>query len=221
MSRPLLRLVPLALLAVLAACSSVPSSDGAKSGPFYTPTNFQGQAALPATLRRVVILPISDDGKVQEDTLTRMDESLLRSINQAQRFECVPLSREDLHRIARIRSIRSVDVLPHDFLKKVASAAGADAVLFTDITRFDPYAPLALGVRCKLATVADASMVWTIDESFDAGKAPVANAARRYWLAFASPDSKTDMSHTALESPSRFAEYVFSACFSTMPERRK
>lgn len=221
MPRPLLRLWPVLSLIVLCGCTALPSSDGAKSGPFFQPVNFQGQSSLPANIRRVVILPISDDGKVQEDTLLRMDESLIRAINASQRFECVPLSREDLHRLARIRSIRSVDVLPHDFLKKVAAANNADAVLFTDVTRFDPYAPLALGIRCKLAAVADASMIWTIDESFDASKTPVANSARRYWLALSSPTNPTDMSITALQSPSRFAEYAFSAAFTTLPDRRK
>jgi len=216
-----LRLLPLLACALLfSACESVPKLDGAKVGPFYKPANFQGLTSMPEKLRRVVILPISDDGRVQEETLSRLDESLIRAINQSQRFECVPVSREDLHRLTRLRSVRSVDVLPHDFLQRLASSYGADGVLFTDITRFDPYPPLSLGVRCKLVLIQDISMVWSIDESFDASKAPVTNAARHYWIELSPPGTPADLSHTGLQSPSKFASYAFSACFETLPTRK-
>ncbi len=221
MIRSSLKAWPVLALALLTGCESVPSLDGARIGPYFTPANFHGEATLPAALRRVVVLPLADDGKLQEEALVRIDEVIIRAANQSQRFECVPLSREDVQRIAKVRTLRSVDALPHDFFDRLATEYGADAVLFVDITRYDPYPPIAIGIRAKLARISDRSLVWTIDETYDGSKAPVANAARKYWLDLTPPNAPTDMSVTALQSPSKFATYAFTSAFSTLPPRRK
>ena len=211
---PSLHLCCLLLTCFLAGCQT-------KDGPFYKPANFQALDALPVQLRRVLVLPIADDGKVQEATLQSLDEALIRSLTEAQRFECVPISRNDLQRLASTRSLRSVDTLPADLFQKLAEHFGADAVLFTDITRFDPYAPIALGIRAKLAQISDRSLIWSIDESFDGSKTSVSNAARHHWLKRATPDTPADMSEQVLQSPSKFAAYAFSAAFSTIPSKRR
>lgn len=212
---------PVLALALLSGCESIPSLDGARVGPYFTPANFHGEETLPAALRRVVILPLAEDGKLQEEAMIRIDEVIIRAANQCQRFECVPVSREVVQRLAKVRAIRSVDALPHDFFDRLAAEYGADGVLFVDITRYDPYPPIAIGIRAKLARISDRSLVWTIDETYDGSKAPVANAARKYWLDLTPPNAPTDMSATALQSPNKFATYAFNSAFSTLPPRRK
>lgn len=221
MIRPLLKAAPLAALVLLAACDSVPALDGAHTGPYFTPANFQGEATLPAAIKRVIILPLADDGKLQEEAMVRIDEVIIRTINQSQRFECVPLTRDEVQRLAKVRSIRSVDALPADFFQHLANDFGADAVLFVDITRYDSYPPIAIGIRAKLARLSDRSLIWSIDETYDGSKAIVANSARKYWIDLTPPNAPTDMSATALQSPNKFATYAFTSAFSTLPPRRK
>lgn len=221
MIRQLSKVLPLSALVLLAACESVPALDGARVGPYFKPVNFQGETAIPADIKRVVVLPLADNGKLQEEAMVRIDEVILQTINSSQRFECVPVTRDNVQRLAKVRSLRSVDALPADFLKELAADFGADAVLFVDITRYDPYPPIAIGIRAKLARLSDRSLVWSIDETYDGSKADVANAARKYWLDLTPPNTPTDMSVTALQSPTKFATYAFTSAFSTLPPRRK
>lgn len=76
-------------------------------------------------------------------------------------------------------------------------------------------------ISAKLARLSDRSLVWSIDETYDGSKADVANAARKYWLDLTPPNTPTDMSVTALQSPTKFATYAFTSAFSTLPPRRK
>lgn len=221
MIRQLSKVLPLSALVLLAACESIPALDGARVGPYFTPANFQGETTIPADIKRVVVLPLADNGKLQEEAMLRIDEVILQTINSSQRFECVPVTRDNVQRLAKVRSLRSVDALPADFLKELAADFGADAVLFVDITRYDPYPPIAIGIRAKLARLSDRSLVWSIDETYDGSKADVANAARKYWLDLTPPNTPTDMSVTALQSPTKFATYAFTSAFSTLPPRRK
>ncbi|MFA5262924.1 MAG: hypothetical protein WC378_03800 [Opitutaceae bacterium] len=223
MPRPrLLASLPLLSLFILAGCTTtLPKVDGAKYGPFFQPKNFQAIERMPADVRRVAVLPIADDGSHQEEALAPLDTSVIKALSLAARFESVQISREECGRITHSRSIRSVDVLPHDFLERIASTTGADAILFIDLTHYSPYAPLNLGIRAKLVRISDCSVIWAIDQTFSAANPSVANSARRHWLKAEPPDTPVDMSTTALQSPSRFADYVLSASFGTLPPRQK
>jgi len=114
-----------------------------------------------------------------------------------------------------------VDELPHDFLERIAASTGADAVLFLDLTHYSPYAPLNMGIRAKLIRISDRSVIWAIDQTFSAADPAVANSARRHWMKAEPTDTPVDMSATSLQNPSRFADYVLSASFQTLPPRKK
>ena len=213
------RLWPFVLLPLLAGCQTPSEFDSARSGPFFAPNNFQAVARLPVEIRRVVVLPVADDGRIPEDTLDNLDTVLQTSLGRAQRFELVPLSRPVCARLAGARAIRSVDALPHDFLTRLIADYAADAVLFVDVTSYSPYPPLALGLRAKLVRTDNGSILWSFDTIFSATDPAVANAARRHWLDTAPAGTPADFSVTALQSPQRFAAYAASAAFATLPPR--
>jgi len=213
------RLWPFALLPLLAGCRTPSEFDSARTGPFFLPTNFQAAARIPEEIRRVVVLPVADDGRLPEDTLDNLDTTLQTALGHAQRFELVPLSRPACARLAGARAIRSVDALPHDFLTRLIADYAADAVLFVDVTSYSPYPPLALGLRAKLVRTDNHGILWAFDTIFSATDQAVANAARRHWLDTAPPGTPADFSTTALQSPQRFAAYAATAAFATLPPR--
>jgi hypothetical protein len=131
----------------------------------------------------------------------------------------VPLSRPACARLTGARAIRSVETLPHDFLTRLVADYAADAVLFTDVTTYSPYPPLALGLRAKLVRTDNGSILWSFDTIFSATDTSVVNAARRHWLDTAPSGTPADFSITALQSPQRFAAYAASAAFATLPPR--
>lgn len=206
-------------LLLLGGCDSLPKRDGALHGPYFKPTVFQSAEKMPLEIRRVAILPIADGAVLPEEALGTLDASVVKSLNLAARFECVHLTRDDIGRMARTRSLRSIDVLPHDFFDRIASDYAVDAVMFVDLVHYSAYPPIAMGVRAKLFRITDRNLIWAIDQTFNAADPLVSNSARRYWLNSAPAGTPSDMSNTVLQVPSRFAAYVFSACFDTLPRR--
>lgn len=214
-SRTLLIVVALAL----AGCSEFPKSDPAKSGPFFAPSNVTTLGKLPAELRRVAILPVSGNRQIADVSLDHVDQAIGTELTRTGRFETVVVSRDQLQQLAGVRSLNSTDALPVDFLQKLAKATGADGVLLSDVTHYSPYPPLLFGFRVKLARLPDGEILWAADNVFNAADPSVANAARRYNLSLGADRGPGDLSHTVLQNPSRFAAYVASATFQTLPPR--
>jgi hypothetical protein len=214
----------LALLALLfAGCSSVvPKRDGAVAGPFYTPTNVKTLAKMPAEVRRVVVLPVHGGPTLTEETLLSLDAVCQGELNRTGRFEVVPLTRDTLAAMTGQRQISSVERLPTALLDKllnIYNTYGADAILFIDVTTYSPYPPLNLGLRTKLARVSDGEIIWAADNVFNSAEIPVANSARHHAEALGTDRGKTDLNHTILQNPQRFAGYVAAATFLTLPPR--
>jgi len=208
-----------AVLLLSSCTATLPKGDGARFGPFFTPTVFQAADQLPTELRRVLVLPIADLGTNTEETLAVIDQSAVKALNLVARFECVHVSRDALARSFHARSFRSTDALPHDFFQRLAQEYGADAVLFMDLVHYAPYPPVAVGLRAKLYRVNDNALLWAIDQTFDSANPSVANSARRHWRNSEPAGTPADMSSTALSTPSRFLAYVMSASFGTLPRR--
>lgn len=209
-----------AALAIVACtgCGTVSLDDPARIGPFFQPANHVGEAQLPASLRRVVVLPIAGGAVAPGESAAALDPVLLGELQKMNRFEVIPLTREECLRRFRVAELSSTAALPHDFMARLRRDFAADGVLFLDLTVFRPYRPLAVGVRAKLATVGDdVRLVWTFDNVFSADDPAVAASARHHFLESDRGGVPADMTRGALQSPSRFATYVAAAMFATLP----
>jgi hypothetical protein len=187
-------------------------------GPFFEVKNFTGVARLPATLRRVVLLPVAGVPGVPVETLASFDPVMLAELQRVARFEVVVADPAALERLCDHQRLLSSDTLPAQFLALVCREYGADAVMFVDVTASSAYQPLVLGLRAKLAST-DGTMLWSFDTLFAAGEPPVANSARRHDRQRHPVTDPGDMSYTVLRSPARFADYAAAAAFATLPPR--
>jgi hypothetical protein len=217
-----LRLLLLAALAFgWTACTSHrPIRDGARAGPFFEPTNITSSDALPAHVRRVLLLPLAADGAtISEENLDRLGGVILTELNRTGRFETVTLSRDHLARLTGTRQLPSTAQMPSGFLDRlfnIYNEYAADAILLVDITSYTPYPPLTLGIRAKLAHIRDSDILWAADLLFSAADPSVANSARRYALTLG---TSPHLDHSILQNPTRFAGYAASATFQTLPPR--
>lgn len=215
---PTLVLVAAALW--LGGCETVPAfDDPVRHGPFYTPKNHVGEFRLPADIRRVVVLPVSVGTHVPAETALTLDRIVAQALLTQQRFEVVVMSRADCSRWFGAGDFSSTAALPHGFLEHLASRYAADAVMFTDLTAYQAYRPLLVGLRAKLATVRDVRLIWTFDEVISAEDPAVANSARRRFLKTDRATQPIDLSASALQSPSRFATFAAEVMFATLPPR--
>lgn len=213
-------LLPLAALLWLAGCEITPDlADPVRYGPYYTPRNFAGEKRLPADLRRVLVLPVALGTFAPEETARTLDDVVVRAVQEQQRFEVVPLPREESLRLFGAREFSSSAALPHGMLEQLAARYAIDAVLFTDITVYQPYRPQSIGFRAKLATVREVRLVWTFDEVISASDPSVANSARRLPVEAAQGRGPVDLSPGTLLSPSRYAAFAAGEMFRTLPPR--
>ena len=210
----------LALLACT-GCVSVREGlmDDLQERKYFTPTNFVGEPRLPVNLHRVLLLPVCGGTIIPPETSATLEEIFATELQRQLRFEVVRLTRAECQRRFGAGEFSSSAALPHDFLTVLGHEFDADAVLFVDITSYKAYRPLALGLRAKLATVDETRLLWTFDEIFSADDQAVGNSVKRYFGAVDSSGIPTDPKHAVLQSPGKFAAYVASATFSTLPPR--
>ena len=210
----------MAVLALLltAGCANFPmgKSHAAKSAAFV-PVNHAGDASLPPHLRRVVLLPVAGGSVAPPESMAALDPVVAAALQRQNRFEVVALTREDCRRYFQLEELSSVSALPARFMAIVRREFAADGVSFVDVTAFQAYAPLVLGLRAKLATVDEVRLVWTFDNVFSADDPAVSASARRQLRDGESENSPAAESPVVLQSPTRFATYATAAMFATLP----
>ena len=214
-------LVGLWVLVWGSGCAAIRSED-AIVGPEYRVTNvFRASTNLPATIRRVAVLPVVADRHSLE--LQTAGESLApmvaEELQRSGRFEVVLVTPERLSGLTGQRELAMEQVIPTNTLTRLRDAFACEAVLFTRVTQYRPYPPPAVGWRMKLVECTTQASVWAADEVFDSGETAVQNAARRYESGRSGAAPALADSRSILGSPSRFARYSLSALFGTLPSR--
>jgi hypothetical protein len=205
----------LAAAVSLTGCVHPAVNDPARRGPFFTPRNHVGEPNV-AGIRRVVVLPLWAGEGITPESAASLDEVFVTALRRENRFEVVALTREACLRRFRAESLCSVGALPSDLLSTLQRDYAADAVMLIDLTTFQAYKPLRVGVRAKLAAIDGTRLIWSFDQVFAADDPAVANSARRHFIK-GNRDIPTDLTLGALQSPGRFSTYVASAMANTLP----
>jgi hypothetical protein len=214
--------LPAALaLAALASATGCATLSAAKARhtrtPDYAPANHAGDKVLPQGIRRVVLLPVSGGSIASAECTAMLDLVAAAALQQQNRFEVVPMTREDCELHFHQGDVSSVSALPQNLMAVIRRDYNADAVMLVDVTVYSAYQPLALGLRAKLAMSDDAHLVWTFDNVFSADNASVAASATRYLQQREAAGLPPSLDQVTLESPTRFATYAAAAMFSTLP----
>jgi hypothetical protein len=190
-------------------------------GPDYASTNvFRKEAVLPATVRRVAILPISyNAGDAAAVAGEQMLEPMLEAeLKKAARFETTFVKPEQLRLWTGRERWDAFDQLPPDMLRVIGEKTDCDAILFPRLTQFSAYPPIMIGGRMQLVTL-DADIIWSIDELFDSAEERVSNSARRFDRARVKSNPVLEDSRSILLAPTSFGQYTAHEVFSTLPRR--
>lgn len=221
-ARPLVRLAGLlvgtCLILTLGACRTIDEDWDQPMGEAFVPTNYYQKGPLPASVRRVAVLPLYSKEWDHLD-LTELQQTFAAELGKQNQFEVVVVPPERVRQIFGRNQITSVEPVPADRFSALTNAIGADAVLFSDLTTYHPYRPIVMGVRCKLVDAGTAEILWAFDTVFDSGNPTVSTAARRFHLDESAPPYPLQSSSSILQSPLRYSKYVADAVFATLPER--
>lgn len=190
--------------------------------PAFEPGNiYREEGALSSHIRRVAILPMSVSSDEADLAFGRdaLEPIFRAEIGRIRRFELVSISIDELRLLSGRGLWSAQDKLPLDFFDRIREKFGADAVLFTELTQYRGYEPLAVGWRLTLVDIDEPHVLWAVDEVFDARIPSVAAAAVRY--SDRNPDTSATLSdsRSVLVSPRRFGRYAAHAVAETMPGR--
>lgn len=188
----------------------------------YKPSNvYLKSKFLAPDLKRVALLPITTVSSTETFIAgAQLLQPLVGAeLEKVKRFELVIISPEQLRQWTGQTAWRDDEALPPDFFNRLREGCGCDAVFFTQLTRYYPYQPVAVGWKMSLVEVLGGQIVWKADELFDAGDTIVANAARYYSGQHVHIEGPAEDPAAILGSPSRFGQYSLSAILATLPER--
>jgi hypothetical protein len=211
------------LLAWIATgCAGRPVQPAHVADLHYRPDNFYRRSkVLDPQIKRVAILPVTT--VTASETFMAGAELLQQYIGpeleKTKRFDLVIVSPEQLRLWTGQPSWRADDVLPADFFKRLKEGCACDAVFFSQLTRYQPYQPVAVGWKLTLVQVEGGQILWAADEVLDAGDAVVANSARQYSGQHVHIEGPLDDPAAILGSPSRFGQYSLSALLASLPAR--
>ncbi len=208
------------LLALGAGCHTEQFTDPIL-GPSYEPKNVSHQSGdWLLGLRRVAVLPLMGNSDLPdvEGGRDALERSLYMELSKAQRFEVVPISREQLKKWTRREEWSASEVLPKDLIETLKKEIGCDAVLFPELTQYRPYPPMVIGWKLHLVDAKTQQILWAVDETLDAGDHTVANAARRYQLQRESANPVLADSRQVLTSPRLFGQFTAGLLLATLPQ---
>jgi hypothetical protein len=189
----------------------------------FSPANvYRSKESLPADMRRVAILPLTPGtpNADSDSVLESNGEILARELGKAYAFEVVRISPEKLRRWSGRSQWKADEPFPLELLGKLREHYSCQAVLFAEMTHFQPYGPVSVGWRLKLIEARRGEIVWATDEVFDSGVPEVATAAKRFAQNSQNEAYPTDSGDPLiLNSPRRFAQYSLHSLFATLPRR--
>jgi len=184
---------------------------------------FQAALVLPAGVRRVAVLPLTEDKAPAElsPAAETLGPILLTALTRTKKFEVVPVSPTDLRRETGRSDWSDTELLPASFFDTLQRLYACDAVWFCQLTAFRAYAPLAMGWRMKLIDVHTRQILWAVDELYDAEQPGVLTQARLYhesglWFA---RDTASDW--RVENSPRLFGQFALARSLSTLPDRKE
>jgi hypothetical protein len=228
-------LLPVWLVVMAAGCKSFQIS-GYQLGPSYRPTNiYRRYDTLPLEIKRVAVLPLSSatPTALAAAGIDALEPILYAELEKTKRFEVIPVSTEQMRQWTGQTRWRADELLPPDLFERLRQATGCDAVLFSQLTRYQPYQPLAIGWKFSLIekTAMPAAtpsapgngapvILWSADEVLDAGDPEVTNAARSYYSQHLRNEAPLSDSSTVLSSPGRFGQYTLGTLLATLPARK-
>jgi len=188
----------------------------------YQPSNvYRAEANLSPEIKRVAVLPLTtlNDDTAMEFGREALWPVLVAELGRARQFELVSVSADELRLLTGRNSWSGEEKLPIDFFDKLKEKLGVDAVLFSRLTQYRAYEPLAVGWRLKLLDAAEPQVLWAVDEVFDARVPEVAAAARRYAQQHPDTGPSVQDAQGVLLSPRRFGRYAANAVVETLPGR--
>jgi len=212
----------LAVCALSTGCHTIATPSDIVRGKGYRPQNiYTENAALPKSIRRVVVLPLvcNENDAAMDDGRATLEPVLVSELIKTKKFEVVASDGAFLKNRAGRADWSGEEVLPPDLFALLRENSACDAVLFARLTVYRAYPPLEIGWRLRLVNAETGHTIWAADEVFDSGEPSVKDGARRHQLIAERVPSGAPEEWFVQNSPVKFGQYTAASLFSTLPTR--
>ena len=178
-------------------------------------SNVYQTASIQGDLNRVALLPFYK-GNYDHLSFDQLEENFRLELIDKRLFEVVTIGPETMKEMFPDARYSSVEYLPADLLTKLNARYDIDGLMLVDVSYFNAYQPVGLGVRAKLLNGNTGELIWAADEVFDASDPRVSNSARKFYKTESIIQYPLHNTQTALHSPNRFSKYVAHSIFSSI-----
>jgi len=207
-----------AALLLLSGCATHTREEAALKVAPYQPLNIaQTGKKLPKDVVRVVVLPVWYHESWP--FLDELDRTIADELSKTGLFEVVLLDRRAMKKIFGQPQYSSTGLLPGNFAAALKSKLAVDAVLLSDLTLYEPYRPVAVGLRMKLLDLHRMNVIWAIDSVYNSGNPGVISGARQYTMDRQTKPYPLDRGLMVMRSPSMFSRYAIWQSFQALPPR--
>ena len=192
---------------------------------------FVTSTRMPGNIQSVGILPVTvASGRERSSVMTSGREMVNRSLGvEIQRtgvVKPVTITPDQLEMLTGRMRWRSGDALPEDMLKNFAERTPVQAILFSEVTEYDPYRKPALGLRFHMVDVRNGETIWQMDHLFQ-GHEESAGTRKKKGLGkivdldrlLGLPDGEPEDVRTSLPVGSRFIGEAVRKAVETIPRR--
>jgi len=205
MNRKALWIVLIALACVHAGCfERAKNRAQLHFAPQHAITNWSRDARFDQLgIRRVAVLPFVDRSRYAEAS-DRLTEAFTLELRKTRKFDVMVCTVDmPLAHLAATRS--SFDPVEARLLGETLNV---DAVVLGELLEYEPYRPIAIGLRVFMIDTRSGRVVWTVDETLDTGELAVANLARQYYYDLVDPGASEFLDDRVLLSMRTFARCV-------------
>ncbi len=197
-------IVLIALACLQAGCATMRKRARLHFAPQHAITNWSRDPRFERLgIRRVAVLPFVDRSRYAEAS-ARLTEAFTLELRKTRKFDVMACRREmPLAHLAASRS--KFDAVEARLLGETLNV---DAVILGEIVEYEPYRPIAIGLRVVMIDARSGRVVWTVDEMLDTGELAVANLARQYYYDVVDPKASEFLDDRVLLSMRTFARCV-------------
>jgi hypothetical protein len=209
------------ICALLAGCAVGTPRDLVRFKHYQPQNVFVDGSALPKNIRRVVVLPlVCDEKDINLDQgRDQLEPVLVSELVKTKKFEIVSSDSAFLKNRTSRADWTGEEVLPPELFSLLRENSGCDAVLFSRLTVYRAYPPLAVGWRARLVDIQTGKTIWAADEVFDGGEAAVENGARQHQLTEERSPGGSPNEWFVQNSPIKFGQYTAARLLATLPSR--
>lgn len=191
------------------------------SASSYRPANVLSATVWPQAVKRVAVLPLACGlSDVPADYFSAHDPIWRSALQGSHRAEFVAFSRSDLTRLTGRASVSTAQLLPPDFLERVAAFSGADAVAFLEVTSFNPYGTISIGFRARITEIASKGTLWALEDVIHLEETVVAQVVKDGLSRRETRSSTSSEMNGVRLTPTRAMGYVATAIAQTLPPRK-